>query len=179
MFKVGDTVQLNEEWGRHTHFSPPKTNPVGRRGPITPLPPNANAILKNIQAGSAAGQIDEKYANAQKIHAQMAQYDKELAEKMSDVALANKIKILQMADSEKAAALTKIAQENLIKKAAMAAPEDVENAKAEVQALENILLIKQMMQKKAQLQGALSGMHPAPVKRKDKPLKIATGRKFR
>lgn len=160
----------------HADYVKPVTLDFKPAGGFHPLPSNAKAILADIKSGSAM--IDEKYKNAQTIQNQMEAYEKELAEKMSDVALANKIKILQMGDKEKAAELQKIAQAVIDKQ--MASSGNVEQSKSELIALQNILLIKQMQQKKQQLLGQISGQHaPPPPPPKAKLLKIATGRKFR
>jgi len=38
MYKIGDRVRLNEEWGRWTQYAPSKTHPVGREGTVTGFP---------------------------------------------------------------------------------------------------------------------------------------------
>jgi hypothetical protein len=106
----------------------------------------------------------------------MAAYESELAEKMSDAKLANKIKILQMGDKEKAEELQKIAQAMLDKQLQTQARLSNRNQIT----LQNILLIKKMQAQKQQLLGQISGQHaPPPPPPKAKLLRISTGRKFR
>jgi len=156
--------------------------------PFTPLPPVAKDVLEKIKAaalGGSMGDIDLKHSMASLIAQQMKSYDKEYAEKMSDENLAKKIAALQSADyaGELAKGMAELKAKGLM------SPEDTEviqekiqDSKAELQALQNILTLKAMQKKKQQLLGAISGEHPVTViapPKKDKPLKIATGRKFR
>lgn len=182
-YSVQEFIKIHAHVGGHKDVKSPEGIPPTAVtldfkpvGGFHPLPSNAKAILANIKSGSAM--IDEKYKNAQTIQNQMEAYEKELAEKMSDVALANKIKILQMGDKAKAEELQKIAQALLDKQAS--SPGEVEQSKSELIALQNILLIQKMKAQKQQLLGQISGQHaPPPPPPKAKLLKIATGRKFR
>lgn len=154
----------------HAHVGGHKDKPI--------YDPEATAtpVTLDFKKVTSKGMIDEKYAMAQKIESQMQAYEKELAEKMSDVALANKIKILQMGDGPKAEAMAKLAQKAMLQKVNSG---DVEQSKAELIALQNIVLIQQMKAQKQQLLGQISGQHAQPIPKKAKLLKIATGRKFR
>ena len=155
--------------------------PVAGGFGFVPLPPSANAVLSNIKAGSM---IDESYAKAEQIKGQMAAYDKELAEKMTDESLAKKIAILQNADYSKELekGIAELKEKGLLSGETQGiAQAAIIAQKEELQALQNVLTMKNLAKKKAQILGELSGVHndPPPVVKKDKPLKIATGRKFK
>jgi len=147
---------------------------------FVPLPPSATKVLKDI----GMGDIDLKSSAAAVITSQMKAYGKELAEKMTDKALAAKIAALQQTDyaGELAKGLAEMKAKGLMTPEQVGVQqENIADKKAELQALQNILTLKAMEKKRQQLLGAISGEHPTitVVAKKDKPLKIATGRKFR
>lgn len=151
--------------------------------PFVPLPSAAQEIC---DAAKAANMIDDNYGKALKIENQMSAYDKEMAEKMSPENLAKKIALLQQADytGELQKGLATLKEKGILDPATQQVTnETIADKKAELQALQNILILKNMQKKKEQLLGAISGEHampvPQPTKKIEKPLKIATGRKFR
>ncbi len=135
--------------------------------------------FKKIEEKTLAGQIDDNEQKAHIIKHQMALYEKEMAAKMSDAAFAEKIKKLQSYDS--AQPLTVGIGQN-------ATPHAWDITKEKLQALQDYMKLKDMQIAALGIQGVLSGVHkkpdppnpPEPKRdKRAKPLKIATGRKFR
>jgi len=44
MFKIGDRVRLNEEWGKWTQYAPSKTHPVGTLGTVVGFPKEKHCV---------------------------------------------------------------------------------------------------------------------------------------
>ena len=175
-----DKKKFEEDYGKATAVTLDfKKVPLNGGFGYVPLPPNAKAILK------AGDMIDLKSSVAQQIEGQMSAYDKEMAEKMSPENLAKKIAFLQQTDysGELAKGVAELKAKGLMTPEQVGIEQKkIEQSKAELQGLQNILTLKNMEKKKAQLLGEISGQHSAPTPppvKKDKPLKIATGRKFR
>lgn len=131
-------------------------------------------ILKNIQV---PGKIDENPEKAQIIADQMKQYEAEMKAKLDSVALANKIKLLQMQDQAKAKQAT---EENKKK------PETTEvKFPTEYYNKKTLETLKMQMFSYIPLGAGPVESHsepPAPVPppvKKDKPLRRPEGRKFR
>ncbi len=161
-------------------------NPVTGGFGFQSLPLTAKSVLQGIHAASAISGgdvIDLKASMAAKIEGQIKTFDKEFADKMSDANLAAKIAALQQTDysGELAKGLADLKAKGLLSPGATnVAQEKIADSKAELQALQNILTLKAMEKKKQQLLGALSGEHPVKIAvKKEKPLRISTGRKFR
>lgn len=166
-------------------FKPVNHSIVGGLHPVTggfgfvPLSTNANAVLSaNATSTNQAesDMIDLKPGMASLIADKMAEYSKQSAA-MTDEALAKKILKLQNKDYN--VELQKATEDLKTQNVTL---EEINASKVELQALQNILALKNIQKKKQQLLGELATVEPAPpappVKR-EKPLKIATGRKFR
>lgn len=154
----------------HQHSkSKPTQDLIQKEGQLVPL----TCDFKKIPLGTPM--IDDRLKNVAIIETQMAQYDEELEKKKSNGALESKIKALR----GELVAKGWLASDSGEEIVPLYTGEDVLESKAELQALKNILLMKKMEIEKQKLLGQLSGQHATPVVKKEKPLKIATGRKFR
>lgn len=173
----------------HAHVGGHKDKPTGDmiqdgHGNLVPL----TCDFKKIKTGLGkiltveGDMIDLTHAKASLIHGKMTAYAKEIAEKMTPEALAKKITLLQSADysEQLKKGIAELKEKGLMTPEQMVVQQEtITDTKAELQALENILTLKNMQKKKQQLLGEISGQHAAPAVKREKPLKIATGRKFR
>jgi hypothetical protein len=138
-------------------------NPFYGVNPAFMKPPGFGPQITNVQV-PGKGKIDDSPENAKIIANKMAEYEVEMKQKLNDVALANKIKILQMQDEAKAKQLAADQKKaNYYDKKALEA------------------LGMQLFQYKPLGVGPVENHAdppPAPAK-KDKPLRRPEGRKFR
>jgi len=119
------------------------------------------------------GMIDANSKNEAKIKQQLDAYNKEMTAKLNPLQLAQKAKEIKETD----AAIKAAVKEILLQKMPESAITE-EDMKAQEQALKNLLKLAEIAKQTQIARGVISGVHPEP-KKKSKPLKIATGRRFR
>lgn len=163
---------------------------------------NSDVTFKTYSTGNTnnapapIGKIDENYQNQLAIQKQMKEYEASM--EVNSLELELKVKKIQLEAAKQAASHLKSGATDFVDKGFISAgelkalmdkqeelqAEILEQEKAKEQALENILKIKILQEKlgKTKMEFHDTGHKPnvvVPTGPKPKPLKIATGRKFR
>jgi len=132
-------------------------------------PTAVTADFKKVPVSN--GQIDDKVASASQIQQQMKKYSDEL----DPAKIEAKAKLIKL--QAEIAALNNKVKDTVISSEMSA--ELILQQKEEQQALQNILSLMELKEKNQKMAGVISGIHRKPEPPKPKPLKQATGRKFR